>query len=173
MASYKINAYTEIGNTNRNLKSLIPRYIAVRATVNKVAGSVNTITIDFDTVDVNNSDGLLTLSPGGFVVADSSVKHVKVTLIAWVERGADSYAWCRIGTCNMAATSANVQISEMIPKNNGGDVWHSITMSGILNITEAQPVIYPTVYFTVLNEINGVKGGTYANTVKMLVEILD
>ena len=54
----------------------------------------------------------------------------------------------------------------------GTDNWASVTLSTIIAVTN-NDYIYPTIYFNNANDNNGIKGGAYANSVTMIVEVID
>lgn len=159
-----------VNNINNNF--IQKKYIKVRQTIDQQLNS-GTMNVVFQAVDVNVGNGFA-LTAGGYAnVTDTSIKKVKVTCQMWVERGSTSYAWCRIYRNNWSLSNGREFSSAMIPARNNGDVWQSVTMTTIVDVDSNNPIIYPNVTFNVSSADNKVRGGTYSNSVYMILEAID
>lgn len=175
--STKIYEDTEIGSTGVKLKDTInkTRYIKVNKTVNQVVNTTSQTGIPFDSLEINDSDGIFQLSPAGYVglVDQTKSRRVKVTMQLWIEKGGTSYAWYNIARGDAAYTSVTQLASGIVPKNNGGEPWISISLTTIIELTPSQPWIYPRIYYVQSSSYNQIAAGTYANTCYLIVEALD
>ena len=169
----KNNVYIDSAGVSHNretLKSLlnklvVPAYIKVRQTTSQSLSTVGSLVVDFQVVDYNVGD-CFSLSNGKVKVISDNVHHVRIHTELWVERGGTSYAWCHI------AKNGSDLTSYMVPHNNGGEPWQSVSMEVIVAVSK-NDTIQPHVYFNQANASNSVKGGTYSNSVFMTVEKID
>lgn len=161
---------TGVVHNRETLKSLldklvVPAYIKVKATQDQFRTTVGTLQVDFDTVVLNKGNAFQLYNNKVQIISDK-VHHVRVDVTMWVERGNSSYAWCHL------TKNGTNQLSYMLDKTATNTPWFSITMSTILDVTK-NDYIYPDVYFNNASNDNGVRGGTYANSVVMSVEVID
>lgn len=138
--------------------------IKVIATNDQLYSQVGDVEINFDKTDFNIGNGF-ELRNGKVIVKSNNIHHVRVSLTMWVERYNNSFAWCYL------QKSGNMQCSYMVGKSNL-EPWQSIHITTIFAVKQNDS-IYPQIYFSEANRDNGVRGGTYSNSVQMVVEAID
>lgn len=139
--------------------------IKVRSTQNLSSDAVGYMNVIYDVVDYNigNSFALV----GGVVkVLNNNIHHVKVTSVTWVERGGESYAWIY-----NIKNGQNIGCY-MLAKCNNGSKWQSVTISSICDVKK-DDILGVTIYFNVGNNDNQTSGGTYYNSVYLIIEAID
>lgn len=176
MALY-IDKDTYIGDTGKKLKDTInkTRYIKVRKTETQEVNTTSPTGIPFNYLEINDSDGIFQLSSSGYVglVDQSKSRRVKVTMQLWIERGGDSYAWYSIARGNGEYTSVNQLASGILPKININEPWFSVNLTTIIELTPAQPWIYPRIYYSQVHSDNRIPAGLYTDSCYLIVEDLD
>lgn len=163
-------------NTYWDQTSIKHDLIKVRSTQNQTITTAGTLDVTFDTVDLNigNSFELLVDKKdtedkdhiGKVKVTSSNVHHVRVTSVMWVERGGSSYALCR-------NTKNGENVGQyIVPKVISGEYWHSVSIVSVFDVSKGD-YIYPHIYFPAASSANKVCGGTYYNSVYLIVEAID
>ena len=139
--------------------------IKVCSTQNQTITTAGTLDVTFDTVDLNIGNSF-ELSDGKVKVTNSNIHHVRVTSVMWVERGGSSYALCR-NTKNGLILGQYI-----IPKIISGEYWQSVSIISVFDVSKGD-YIYPNIYFNAASSVNKVCGGTYYNSVYLIVEAID
>ena len=140
-------------------------YIKVRQTQDQFTTTVGDMQVLFQAVDINVGNAFELLTNGKVRVKSNKIHHVKITTWIWIERH-NSYAWCHL------ARNSNVLTSYMLPNSPSGEVWESVEMSTITPVSQGD-IIYPYIYFNIGENGNSTRGGTYINSVCMIVEAID
>ncbi len=140
-------------------------YIKVRQTTNQTQVEVGSLEVLFQAVDINVGNAFELLTNGKVRVKTDKIHHVKITSWIWVERK-NSYAWCHL------SRNGNDLCSQMLPNSPSGEVWETIQMSTITPVSK-NDLLFPYIYFNVGESYNQTRGGTYANSVVMIVEAID
>ncbi len=139
-------------------------YIKVVATTDQKLSEAGDMNVLFQKEEINVGNGFI-LKDGKIVINSDNIHHVRVSVLLWVERYNNSYAWCRL-------TKNGINCCAYMLGNSDLDAWNSIQLYTILDVKKNDEV-YPKIQFNKSSTYNAIKGKTYANSCLMIVEAID
>lgn len=170
MNTYSSSQTDTYSSDYENKHFVTKKFIKVRATQNQGLTTAGNMTVLFQNVDTNIGDAFQLVN-NRVQIIDPTITMVKVTLTAWIELGNNSYAWCHIGTQNASWNNWKEFSTYMQPPTT--QVWHTTTQVALCPIDATNNFISPIIFFNNASNDNMVRGGTYSNSVYMIVEAMD